>query len=307
MRSVDVILPVYNQALPLELTLEGFARQTLPREQFTLVIVDDGSTEQIKLVAQRFSKSLPVRYIRLGRSGRAAARNAGVRAGSGDLLVFCDADRIPRPRFLEAHLNRARHGSEAIVTGQVREMYVTDLAANRMKARQQAIQERHDRIPQYCQLMYRLFDEHGAAASPIAWAAALSGNLSVSRTVFEQIGGFDEGFKEWGFEHFEFGYRGFRLGQSFGYEPQAVNVHLAHARDRNAYIEHMRASHAYFLHKHPGPAVEKLLDFMLGYISLAQFEEYAAEGRLSCMAEGTQRARGEGRGKRDGYVRIQNF
>ncbi len=307
MHSVDVVVPVHNQALPLELTLEGFARQTLPRDQYTLIIVDDGSTEQIKLIAQRFCKSLSLRYIRLEHSGRAAARNAGARAGSGDLIVFCDADRIPRTRFLEAHLQRARTSSETIVTGQVREMYVPNLAQNRMKARQQAVAERHDRIPQYGQLMYRLFDEKGITSSPVAWAAALSGNLAVPREAFEQIGGFDEGFRQWGFEHFEFGYRAFRLGKQFGYESQAVNVHLAHVRDRDAYVEHIRASHAYFLHKHPGPAVEKLLDFMLGYISLRQFETYAAEGRLPPSADDMPDLSEAQQDRDDGYVRIQNF
>lgn len=306
MHSVDVVIPVYNQALPLELTLEGFARQTLPRSQFTLTIVDDGSTEQVKLIVQRFSGLLPLRYMRLERSGRAAARNAGARAGSGDLLVFCDADRIPRTGFLASHLKRARQCGESIITGQVREMYVPDLANHRMKARQQAIAERQDRIPQYCQLIYRLFDSEGNTSSPVAWAAALSGNLAVPRAVFEEVGGYDEDFREWGFEHFEFGYRGFRMGKPFRYEAEAINVHLAHARDRDAYIEHMRASHAYFLRKHAGPAVEKLLDFMLGYISLSQFEAYAAEGRLPADTDGELPKDLYG-GKGDGYVRIQNF
>ncbi len=321
MNSIDVVIPVFNQPLPLELTLEGFCRQTLPLDRVAITVVDDGSTDPIRPLVERFDRMLPIRYLRLPRKGRSAARNAGSRCGQADLLIYCDADRIPRRRFLEAHLRAARQGRERMVVGQVREMYVTDLERRAQQARQQAMREKHDRIPQYCRLIYRLFDPEGNTASPVAWLAALSGNLSLPRSWYERIGGFDEGFEDWGFEHFEFGFRGAMQGLPFHYCAEAVNVHLAHARAIDSYRAQLRRSHAYFYRKHDHPAVGKLLDFMLGEVSLAQFEACAAgetaAGRLAAKdtaacdgRDGGSPARGGAAGEDDaddGYVRIQNF
>lgn len=275
-------------------------RQTFPLDKVSIIIADDGSTEPIGEIADSFSASLPIQYVRLERSGRAVARNRGVRHGQGDVLVFCDADRIPRARFLEAHSNAMRQHREAIVVGQIREMYVPDLDRNEQKAREQAINEKKDRITQYCKLIYHLFNEQGKTASPIAWIATMTGNLSLPRSLFERVGGFDEGFKEWGFEHFEFGFRAAEHRIPFYYCSQAINVHLAHPRVSHSYVEHIRSSHAYFFNKHNHPAVEKLLGFMLGEISLPQFEAYAS-GEMPLIALT------DSKDDSSWYVRIQNF
>ncbi|WP_128895440.1 glycosyltransferase family 2 protein [Longirhabdus pacifica] len=301
--SVDIVIPIYNQSLSLQLTLEGFTRQTASMDNVNIIVVDDGSQEDLSHIIQSFQSTLPLQYFALPRSGRAVARNTGIEKGTGEMLIFCDGDRIPCETFIEEHVTaqtKAQDKNQSLlVVGQVDEMYVSHLEQNMDKARQNAINQRHRRTPQYCKLIYNLFDQHGNTTSPIAWLSTLTGNLSCARALWENIGGFDPLFREWGFEHFEFGYRAFLEHTSFVYCKQAINTHIAHHRNNDMYIQHIKQSHAYFYEKHATTSIAKLLDFMLGTLSLEQYEELAAQEVKHAipMLNPNQQS----------FVRIQNF
>ncbi|MFC5407298.1 glycosyltransferase family 2 protein [Cohnella soli] len=289
--DITVVIPVHNQALPLSLTLQAFARQDVPPDRFRIVIVDDGSAEPISAVVESYKEDLNLCLIRIPRSGRAFARNVGARKAKGGLLVFCDADRMPRPQFISAHAEAFKRYEESVCVGQVREMYVAQPERNRKLLLESFISAKRDRIPQYCRLVYSLFDQTGRTESPIAWVAALSGNLSLPVSLFCTLQGFDERFSEWGFEHMEFGYRAAHALASFRYLREAINVHIAHPRGSGSYKSYIQNSHNLFYSKHPEPEVFHFLDFMLGQMSLRDFERVAG---------------GDGVGE-DGFVKITNF
>ncbi len=294
--AITVVIPVYNQAYPLSLTLSAFTRQVNVSAQLHVVVVDDGSAEPISAVVEAYRSRLNLTYVRLPRVGRAAARNAGARWAKNGIIVFNDADRMPRPDFLAAHIRAHNRSEEAIVVGQVREMYIRDPEQNRGRIMDALSREALDRVPQYCRLVYSLYDEGGATGSPIAWVSTLSGNLSLPIELFWRLQGFDERFEEWGFEHMELGYRASQAGVRFRYQKQAVNVHLAHSRG-GSYETYMRRSHAVFYAKHPSQEVRLFLDFMLGEASLRDLEHFAAEtGPAACTVTAS-----------DGYVKITNF
>ena len=72
-KDATVIVPAYNPGTDLEHCLEALARSTY--EHFDVLVVDDGSTESIKPLVDRFD----YRYLRIdGPSGPARARNQGV-------------------------------------------------------------------------------------------------------------------------------------------------------------------------------------------------------------------------------------
>jgi glycosyltransferase involved in cell wall biosynthesis/SAM-dependent methyltransferase len=84
---VSVIIPCYNQADYLAEAIESVFAQTFPHVE--IVVVDDGSQDGTAAVAARYPG---VHYIRQHNQGPSAARNAGLRASSGEYLVFLDAD-----------------------------------------------------------------------------------------------------------------------------------------------------------------------------------------------------------------------
>ncbi len=94
---VSVVIPCYQQAQYLGEAIESVLSQTYPHLE--IVVVDDGSTDNVAAIASRYPG---VRCIREPNSGPAAARNAGIRNSNGDFLVFLDADDRLLPEGVEA-------------------------------------------------------------------------------------------------------------------------------------------------------------------------------------------------------------
>ena len=95
---VSVIIPAYNQARYLPLTLKCVEAQTY--SDWEIVLVNDGSTDNTATVALAFGDSR-LNYIVQNNQGLSAARNTGVRAARGEYLAFLDADDEWESRFLE--------------------------------------------------------------------------------------------------------------------------------------------------------------------------------------------------------------
>ena len=100
--TVSIVLPNYNHARELEVSLAAIAAQTRPADE--VVIVDDGSTDDSLEVIAAFAARCPdlilVRHER--RKGVIAAVNRGVRAASGDYVILASADERIMPDCCEA-------------------------------------------------------------------------------------------------------------------------------------------------------------------------------------------------------------
>lgn len=90
---VSVIIPVRNGELYLGEAIESVLRQT--HAPYEVIVVNNGSTDRSPSVAERFGRPVKVMDEPVRGSGR--ARNAGVRAASGDLFAFLDADDLWEP------------------------------------------------------------------------------------------------------------------------------------------------------------------------------------------------------------------
>src|SRR5262245_1296628 len=95
--SVSVIIPTFNGGSGLGPSIASLRRQTL--RPVEIIVVDDGSTDQTRAVAERArARGLVDMVICHGtRCGRSAAINAAARFASGDLLLTVDADTIFEP------------------------------------------------------------------------------------------------------------------------------------------------------------------------------------------------------------------
>jgi glycosyltransferase involved in cell wall biosynthesis len=94
-----VVVPVFNRADTVRRSLASVLAQTV--DDFELIVVDDGSTDDSGAVISRLSDPR-IHLLRSERNrGVSAARNLGARAARAPLLAFLDADDVWRPRFLE--------------------------------------------------------------------------------------------------------------------------------------------------------------------------------------------------------------
>lgn len=95
---LSIIVPAYNAAGTLADCLAALtAQHGLPAET-EIILVDDGSTDATAAVAESFA----VRVVRQPHRGAAAARNAGVAAARGEVILFTDADCRPSPGWATA-------------------------------------------------------------------------------------------------------------------------------------------------------------------------------------------------------------
>lgn len=84
---VSVIIPCYNHARYLPDAISSVCKQDYPNIE--IIVVDDGSTEDIRSVVNNYNS---IKYIRQSNKGLCAARNTGIIECSGEYLLFLDAD-----------------------------------------------------------------------------------------------------------------------------------------------------------------------------------------------------------------------
>lgn len=120
--SLSAVVCTRDRAELLAGMLESLCRQTLDRDAFEVVLVDDGSQDATREVAEAYATRLPLRHAFQPSAGLAAARNNGVFMANGEVLLFLDDDDVADPGLLEAHLERHRRlpAPEIAVLGHTR-------------------------------------------------------------------------------------------------------------------------------------------------------------------------------------------
>ena len=111
---LSVVVPVYNVAEYLPDCLNSVLTQDLPRRtSLEVVCVDDGSTDDSAAILERLMRDDDrVVVVRQRNSGLGAARNAGVRRATGDLLTFVDSDDLV-PAGAYAAMIASLHSSDS--------------------------------------------------------------------------------------------------------------------------------------------------------------------------------------------------
>ncbi len=94
---ISVVVPAYNNQNTIGLCLDALLAQTAPRESYEVIVVDDGSTDATAQAAD----ARGVRVIRQPNRGPGAARNTGAQQGTGEIIIFVDADSVPDEHFVE--------------------------------------------------------------------------------------------------------------------------------------------------------------------------------------------------------------
>ena len=97
---ISVIVPIYNMEPLLPRCLDSLAAQTL--RDLEIICVDDGSTDGSGGIVRKYaSGDSRFRLITQENSGRAEARNAGIRAAAAPYLGFADPDDYVEPDMYE--------------------------------------------------------------------------------------------------------------------------------------------------------------------------------------------------------------
>lgn len=88
----SIIIPVYNRPEEVAELLQSITRQTLPRDAFEVIVVEDGSSLSCKKEVERYANLLRLRYFEKPNSGPGPSRNYGAERAEGDYLIILDSD-----------------------------------------------------------------------------------------------------------------------------------------------------------------------------------------------------------------------
>ena len=115
---VSVVVSTFNRLARLKILLEALENQTLSREKYELIIIDNGTSDGTQAFLERTEG---IRLIRREVSnGPAEAREAGWRAAKASFIAFTDDDCRPEPEWLEEALKAHAIAPQAIIQGATR-------------------------------------------------------------------------------------------------------------------------------------------------------------------------------------------
>jgi glycosyltransferase involved in cell wall biosynthesis len=269
--DLSVVIGTCNQAPTLRYVLRSFADQTYPADRFEVVVIDSESTDDTAAVCEAGDCPFALVYVRKKNEGKCSARNVGLATARSGAVLLTDADVLADPTLVAAHVAALAEFPGVVVVGQ---QYMVDWPDhNRLQASGFRLQACHELQPIGSRSTVARGPEPGAR-SPMAaghpclnprwsrgrslsWRQFVTGNASLSRETLLEVGGFDEGFRGYGFEDYELGYRLAGRGVRFVFEPTAINYHFHPVAFESDLVRKREAGRAavYFASRHPSRAL----------------------------------------------------
>lgn len=219
----SIIIPTCNRPERLCRTLRGLDCQTTSLD-FEVLVVDDslkGDAAAIARCSGTAANSEPIWLLsRNGRQrgvGPSCARNVGINAARGEVLIFLDDDMVVAEGFIDAHVRF--HRSRRVAAIGLRRRVPSEVWVITPPDNPAALSAASRSDPRLAAFL-------GGAWSEAPWAYFTTCNASALREDVLAAGMFDEGFVGWGFEDSEFAYRLLCQGVEIDFELGAVGYHL---------------------------------------------------------------------------------
>jgi glycosyltransferase involved in cell wall biosynthesis len=164
--SISVVIPIYNGEADLPDLLDCLRSQTYPPHLVEYLLVDNGSRDRTLdlLQAQPQIQALSETQIQ----SSYAARNTGIRAATGSIIAFTDADCRPQPQWLTELVQPFVDPSVGLVAGEIKAL-PGDTLLERYADRHETLSQKHTLAHAFC--------PYGQTA-----------NLAVRREIFAQVG-----------------------------------------------------------------------------------------------------------------------
>jgi len=171
MTNLSVVIPVYNGEIDLPDLINCLRSQTYPADQVEYLLVDNNSQDNSVVIVQELAASSSINIRSLSENkiqSSYAARNAGIRAATGEIIVFTDMDCRPEPQWLEELIKPFSTKNIGLVAGEIIALSSHNLL-EKYADKQDTLSQKHT--------LNNTFLPYGQTA-----------NLAIRRLIFEQVG-----------------------------------------------------------------------------------------------------------------------
>lgn len=260
--DASIVIPSYNASERLYYNLLALNMQSYSRENFEVIVVDNGSKDDTWAMLTSFQSDLNLKRIRLQENlTRSESRNTGIVRTQGRVVIFSDSDMIVEKDFVKKHLERHSQGKRVVCGSNWQKIFTyfyKDFSFSMRKKLLQVmnqypempsvmdLEDRHPFVSEeqiisgkykdysfsqgICQQNYsKIIEKYGEELTGyhFPWTFFITNNCSVDRESLYEAGLFDARYKDWGCEDLDMGYRLYRNGCSFVKE-EIESIHQEH-------------------------------------------------------------------------------
>jgi glucosyl-dolichyl phosphate glucuronosyltransferase len=223
--DISIVICSYNRADYIINALESLYRQTVSKDRFEVLVVDNNSIDNTGELVQEYINQHPdfqLYYLIERQQGASFARNTGAASSKGNLLCFMDDDAEAEPNYLERILDFfSRHPEVAGLGGRIIPKYIPE----------EPIWMSH-----FVSSMVGNFDYSKEVTVFKPGKYPLESNMIVQRRDFEAVGGFNiklpgvKGTLRIGGEGKDFFLRLQQLGKQIYYDPSVIVHHVVEVK-----------------------------------------------------------------------------
>lgn len=202
---LSVLIPTHNRSDALALTLAGLAAQECS-VAWEVVVVNNCCTDDTDQVVAEAQFPVPLRLVHEAIAGAGRARNAAAAAARGEFILFLDNDILAQPGFLQGHYDALTGNPACWIVGQLVNLPEQELTP-------------------FGRFRRSLFEYDSPETPPREARGLTAQNLSMPRSDFEQLGGFDETYGVASVEDLDLAMRARQRGIRILYVPALLGVH----------------------------------------------------------------------------------
>lgn len=286
--KVSVILIAHNKYPQCLFSLFALENQRFDKKSMEVIMVDDASTDRTPKL-RNYRPPFRFRYIRTKQNvGRSKAKNIGLQAAKGEVLIILDSEMILDPEYVRQHYQLHRQNHNLVVTGCSQHFNTYTVLDKRYLPEQMSLFEElslkinsphtHARVLRRFQkytimiltkkkgILQRSYTRYAYPAPffqdiidqfgvnyegfHLPYIFVITHNISLRRSTLDKVGMFDEGFQGWGCEDWEFGYRLYKQGVSIIDNPRVKVYHQEHPRSLGSQTKEGLINYKYFLSRH---------------------------------------------------------
>ena len=269
----SIIIPTYNRSRGLINALNHLIEQTIPANNYEIIIVDDGSTDDTESQVAKYkilNTKYNIRYFKIPNGGPAKARNFGIKQSKGEIIFFTDDDCVVPPNWMETLLSGLKRYPEAVGAGG----WIWPPKGEMEKSAVSRFLHfesfyGHPIIGGYIRSHEVLSNNPLMCFGNFAYNTA---NICYKKEVLKTVGGFKEDFYWPGSEDNELAFRITNAGYQLLYLP----FHIIHPKDMSlskfAKLHFRRGANGYLLRTMHRELLEKIKPgFVNDYGSVASF------------------------------------